>query len=276
MFAAYFAHKLNIPLAASWHTNVHEYAARRLPAFFRQLSQPVESTTLDLSTRFYSLAKVLFAPNQDLCTMLANSTGRPVHLMQRGVNTTLFSPEHRTRPLDARPFTLGYVGRLSPEKNVALLPAIQQELSRHSIDATFIIIGHGSEERALQQRDCPPQSFPAFSVAKPSPAPTQTWISSSSPRTQTPSATSSWRRSRAVFPPSLRRTADRCTIVEDGKTGVIAEDNQFASAISGILGDSKSVSSALRMASREYALTCTWDAVFDRVYSAYETILSAG
>ena len=274
MFAAYFAHKLNIPLAASWHTNVHEYAARRLPSLFRQLSQPVESTTLDLSTRFYSLAKVLFAPNQDLCTMLANSTGRPVHLMQRGVNTTLFSPEHRTRPLDARPFTLGYVGRLSPEKNVALLPAIQQELSRHSIAATFIIIGHGSEEQALRAA-MPSAIFPgvlrseALSRAYADmdlfvfPSHTDTFgnvvleaLASGVPAIVTPNG-------------------GPCTIVEDGKTGVIAEDNQFASVISGILDDPERLN-ALRMASRDYALTCTWDAVFDRVYSAYETILSAG
>src|SRR5579859_6273332 len=30
MLGAWFAHELGIPLAASWHTNVHEYAARRL------------------------------------------------------------------------------------------------------------------------------------------------------------------------------------------------------------------------------------------------------
>jgi len=30
--------KQGIPLAASWHTNVHEYAARRLDWFTRRLS----------------------------------------------------------------------------------------------------------------------------------------------------------------------------------------------------------------------------------------------
>src|SRR5258707_11681107 len=30
MFGAYFAWEMGIPLAASWHTNVHEYAARRM------------------------------------------------------------------------------------------------------------------------------------------------------------------------------------------------------------------------------------------------------
>ncbi len=30
IFGAYFAWKLGVPLAASWHTNIHEYAARRM------------------------------------------------------------------------------------------------------------------------------------------------------------------------------------------------------------------------------------------------------
>ena len=30
MFGAYFAWEMGVPLAASWHTNVHEYAARRM------------------------------------------------------------------------------------------------------------------------------------------------------------------------------------------------------------------------------------------------------
>ena len=30
MFGAYFAWEMGVPLVASWHTNVHEYAARRM------------------------------------------------------------------------------------------------------------------------------------------------------------------------------------------------------------------------------------------------------
>ncbi len=30
LFGAYFAWEMGIPLAASWHTNIHEYAARRM------------------------------------------------------------------------------------------------------------------------------------------------------------------------------------------------------------------------------------------------------
>ena len=39
IFGAYFAWKLGVPLAASWHTNVHEYAGRRLERLTRWLPE---------------------------------------------------------------------------------------------------------------------------------------------------------------------------------------------------------------------------------------------
>ena len=39
LFGAYFAHQLNVPLVASWHTNLHEYAARRMRWLSRHLGR---------------------------------------------------------------------------------------------------------------------------------------------------------------------------------------------------------------------------------------------
>ncbi len=69
--------------------------------------------------------------------------------MSRGIDTELFSPEyaspaHQTR-LD-RDFVIGYVGRLSPEKNVRLLAEIEQSLIRAGMSKyRFLIVGNGSE-----------------------------------------------------------------------------------------------------------------------------------
>jgi phosphatidylinositol alpha 1,6-mannosyltransferase len=271
MFAAYYAHKLKIPLAASWHTNVHEYAARRLPWLSQGAAFHVEHTTLTATTRFYRLAKVLFAPNLDLCRMLAERTGKPTHLMQRGVNTALFTPAHRTRPIDARPFTLGFVGRLSLEKNVALLPEIQQELTSLGIEARFIIIGHGSEEAALRAA-LPNAEFPGVlrgdALARAYadmdlfvfPSHTDTFgnvvleaLASGVPAVVTPNG-------------------GPRTIVQHGYSGLIAKDEDFASSIASILSDPTRLA-FMRSAARAYALTCTWDAVFERVYAAYEWVL---
>ncbi len=46
--------------------------------------------------------------------------------MQRGIDSTLFNPEHRTRRDDT--FVVGYVGRLSPEKNVRQFALLERAL----------------------------------------------------------------------------------------------------------------------------------------------------
>ena len=160
MFAAFFAKKLQIPLAASWHTNVHEYAAHRLRwatdrlAGSDLIAAKIEQASLGIAARFYQQAQVLFAPNEELCAMLGEATARPCHLMRRGVDTELFSPAHRSRAAVAsseKAFVLGYVGRLSVEKNVALLPAIARELAAAGLNVRFVLVGHGAEEAMLRR-----------------------------------------------------------------------------------------------------------------------------
>src|SRR5580698_7669116 len=75
LLGAWVAHVLDVPLAASWHTNVHEYAAKRsrwlldrLSAEGRaRLAQRIEDTSLRLACVFYRWARVSFAPNPELC-----------------------------------------------------------------------------------------------------------------------------------------------------------------------------------------------------------------
>jgi phosphatidylinositol alpha 1,6-mannosyltransferase len=171
IFGAYFAWQLGIPLAASWHTNVHEYAGRRLRwlsrhagSFSGKIESGAEAGALKAVSRFYQLAQVLYAPNSELCKLLEHTTGRPCHLMQRGVDTDLFTPARRERAVfsqqrarsqqseqqNERELVLGFVGRLSVEKNVALLPKIDAELRARGVRAKWSIIGHGAEEPMLR------------------------------------------------------------------------------------------------------------------------------
>ncbi len=64
------------------------------------------------------------------------------------------------------------------------------------------------------------------------------------------------------------------TIVRDGETGRIVPDAEFSSAVAGILGDPPK-HEAMRKAAQAYALTASWDSVFEGVYSAYEKMLAA-
>ena len=62
------------------------------------------------------------------------------------------------------------------------------------------------------------------------------------------------------------------SIVREGATGRIVADKEFAAAVAGVLRDPVK-HAAMRKAARTYALTMSWDAVFEGVYAAYETIL---
>ena len=273
IFGAYFARRHGVRLAASWHTNVHQYAARRLYWLTRHMvggahvERTVEAASLALTTRFYSLADVLFAPNPELCAMLHHATGTACHLMQRGVDTCLFTPARRTRRLDDT-VVLGYVGRLSIEKNVVLLAAIQRELQAIGVkNIRFAIVGHGDEEPMLRQQ-LPSAEFlgvlrgPALAHAYAQmdllvfPSHTDTFgnvvleaLASGVPAIVTPDGGPKY-------------------IVRDGETGRIVPDAGFAHAIAALVRD-RCTLHVMRVAARESALHASWDAVFDRVYAAY-------
>src|SRR6202051_5268072 len=91
IFGAYFAWEMGVPLAASWHTNVHEYAARRMGWLTGGMAASrgaaieggVEVGALWATSQFYKQAQVLFAPNDELCRMLERTTVRPGVLIQR-------------------------------------------------------------------------------------------------------------------------------------------------------------------------------------------------
>jgi len=158
ILGAYCAYKLRVPLVASWHTNLHEFAMlriRRLLGFFPEsigdvIAAGTERQVLSAVLRFYKIPCAIMAPNPDLVELLQQRTGKPVYLMKRGVDTVLFNPSRRRR-ID-NDFRLGYVGRLTPEKNVRFLVEIEQKLLQAGLhNVHFTIIGDGSERSWLME-----------------------------------------------------------------------------------------------------------------------------
>jgi len=280
MLAAGLAAALHLPLAASWHTNVHEYAARRSEWFLRHLPKTkaeatghkIEDVAMAFAARFYSVAQVLFAPNPTLCQLLERTTGRPCYLMPRGVEAELFQPAFRTRTADDRTFVLGFVGRLSIEKNVALLATVQQQLERMGFhDFRFMIVGHGAEEAWLRER-MPRAEFTGVLKGK---ALSQAYANMD--LFVFPSHTDTFgnvvlEALASGVPAIVTPDGGPPTIIRDGETGRIVADDEFANAVAGVLRD-PARHAAMRQAARAYALTMSWDAVFDGVYAAYRHIL---
>ena len=277
MFGAYFSWEMGVPLAASWHTNLHEYAARRMGWLTERMAasrgaaveRGVEAGALWTVSQFYKLAKVLFAPNDELCKMLERTTGRPCFLMQRGVDTEWFSPMHRTRDANDTTVVLGYVGRLSVEKNVALLVRVERELAAMAVFGTkFLIVGHGNDEDALR-RDLKEAEFAGVLRGA---ALAQAYANMD--LLVFPSHTDTFgnvvlEALASGVPAVVTRDGGPKFIVRDGETGFVTDDDRFAAAVAELVRD-RARRDAMRVKARAYALGCSWDAVFDRVYAGYE------
>jgi phosphatidylinositol alpha 1,6-mannosyltransferase len=281
IFGAYFAWKLGIPLVASWHTNVHEYAGRRLRWLTRNVSRGlgqraehlVEALSMKAIARFYHIPSVLYAPNPELCAHLESKVGKPFRLMERGVETETFSPTHRTRPVSDNRLILGYVGRLSIEKNVALLPRIDAQLRALGLAPHWLIVGHGAEDTLLRTGL---QSVTMAGVLRGQqlaeayanmdlfifPSHTDTFgnvvleaLASGVPAVVTPDG----------GPAYILRAA---ATGSSGEAGRIAPDAAFASAIADIVTNPE-LFARMRSSARQHALGYSWDTVFERVIAAY-------
>jgi len=270
------AHRLGIPLAASWHTNLHQYAEQRsaglrelLPASLRaQTGNLIHQASLFALLRFYSLGQVLFAPNTELCQLLESGTGKPALLMQRGVDTALFHPQHRTRT--DNDFVVGYVGRLSPEKSVRDLAQLEQSLARSGAsNIRFVIVGQGAEEAWLRQNMGTaelPGALRGVALAG---------AFANMDAFVFPSRTDTFgnvvlEALASGVPAIVTESGGPRFLVREGETGYVTRDmDTCAARILGLARD-RALLDRMKRAAREAALKASWEAVFERIYTAYE------
>jgi glycosyltransferase involved in cell wall biosynthesis len=276
---AYIAHKLKLPLVASWHTNVHQYAANRLPRWLpfvsTALQQRIERQTFNAALRFYKLARVLLAPNEELRQELQTRTGKPVFLMQRGVDTAGFSPAHRLR-IDTK-LKLGYVGRLRPEKNVRALVRVEETLRQQGADHyQFVIVGSGSEHEWLDQhlhRAVFTGNLSGQSLAR---------AYANFDLFVFPSHTDTFgnvvlEALASGVPAVVMNSGGPKFIVEPNQSGFVARDEvELANIVARLVKELADPErrQQLREAARARALTFSWSRVFEQVYEAYDACLS--
>jgi glycosyltransferase involved in cell wall biosynthesis len=282
LLGAFLARRMHVPLAASWHTNVHEYAVRRSDWFLRLLPKrqsaatglKIEGLAMATAARFYSMAQVLFAPNPELCALLESNTGRRCSLMPRGVDAELFHPAKRTRDAEDPVRILGFVGRLSVEKNIGLLVQIEQDLIQNrGTKEKLVIVGHGGDEAWLRERLHRAEFTGVLRGEELSRAYANMDLFVFPSHTDTFGNVVLEALASGV-PAIVTPDGGPRTIVRDGETGRIVPDGQFTSAITEILADSAR-HAKMREAARAYALKASWDSVFEGVYAAYQQLTPA-
>jgi len=273
---AMVAHRLRIPLAASWHTNLHEYAEQRasrlmffLPPSVRQkIGAAIREASLLATIRFYKLAQILYAPNQELIALLEKGTGKACYPMQRGVDTELFNPARRER--SDRTFVLGYVGRLSTEKNVRFLAAIERELLQAGLtNVRFLVVGQGAEDSWLKANLRHADFTGVLHGEELARAYAQMDLFAFPSLTDTYGNVVLEAMSAGV-PAIVTDKGGPQFMVQPGETGYVARNlTEFVNYIKPLSLHPEHLF-PMRIAARRYALSTSWDRTFESVYANYD------
>jgi phosphatidylinositol alpha 1,6-mannosyltransferase len=273
------AHRLGITLAASWQTNVHQYARARAITLLARLpnawSTPfgdlIEQLSFRATTRFYKIPLLLFAPNQETVDILKTTTGKPCFLMSHSVDTAAFNPKFRDRVGGC--FTIGYVGRLTAEKNVRWLVRLEQALlARGHKNFRIIVVGDGAEKRWLQKNSHHAEFTGVLTGKELSRTFANMDILAFPSETDTFGLAVLEALASGVPAVVTAKGGPQFT-VQHGKTGYIASDfDEFVSQIALLLARPKQLSS-MGISARQYALSTSWDRIFRDMYHAYGTCL---
>ena len=271
---------LKIPLVMSWHTSLHEYAGRRLERLTEFLgdgtSQAIgtiaEGLSLQVLRAFYRQASLVMAPNHELIDLTRALTGKPVFLMKRGVDAVLFHPAKRKRLNEA--FRVGYVGRLTPEKNVRFLAQMGQHLNAQGIrNFEILIVGEGNESNWLRS-NVPNATLTGVLRGEELAA-----AYAGMDLFAFPSTTETYGKGHSGshgVGRALRGDKQRWTefLIRDADAGMVAQsDSDFVNAVQ-LIVESPSLHQRMRLAARDNAMTQSWDAVFESVYQGLLSLCS--
>ncbi|MCW1921380.1 glycosyltransferase [Luteolibacter arcticus] len=143
------ANALEIPVAAGFHTNFHQYMEQyRLGGL-----QPAAMAYLK---KVHSRANLTMAPTRDVVDMLVREGFQNVRLLGRGVDTELFHPAKRDTALraswgarDGSPVAI-VVGRVAAEKNLPFAMECFRKMRERVPDLACVVVGDGPLREKLQ------------------------------------------------------------------------------------------------------------------------------
>jgi glycosyltransferase involved in cell wall biosynthesis len=200
--------------------------------------------------------------------MIEKGTGKACYPMHRGVDTDLFDPRRRDRGDDT--FVIGYVGRLTVEKNIRDLVELERRLIQEGLsNFRFLIVGQGAEEpwlRANMKKADFTGVLRGEALAR---AYANMDIFAFPSRTDTYGNVVLEALASGV-PAVVTDSGGPRFIVRDGETGFVARDPQEFMIRIQDLATRPAQRETMRTAARAHAMTASWDAVFESVYAGYE------
>jgi len=226
----------------------------------------------------------VLVPSEDTRRVLIGARGNPekISIWSRGVDTELFSPAKRSPRLraewhvsDRRPAVL-FVGRVSREKGLSILPVLSQRLHAMGLEHRWIIAGQGpmlSELRQAMPDACLTGVLSRAAVAETF-ASADVFVFPS--RTDT-AGNVVLEAQASGLPVVVSDAGGPREHMLAGHTGVVCAGTDiepWVSAIAALLRE-RTERAAMSRAAREYALTREWPHALQPLYSAYRDVVAA-
>src|SRR5688572_28975072 len=273
--ALFVAWRLRLPIVGSFHTDLAAYTATlsgsaRLGSLMRQYMRWL-----------YGRCIKILAPSSHTRRLLIDAKADPakVDLWRRGVDTALFSPTRRSQALrdswhvSSRRPALLYVGRVSKEKQLLTLPAVQDRLHALGIEHRFVIAGGGPLLSELQAR------MPDAVFTGPLSRDAVAQVFASADLFVFPSRTDTagnvvLEAQASGLPVVISGAGGPRENMLAGRTGTVChrdDADAWALAIASMLRD-RARQAEMRVAARQYALTRTWELAMQPLYRTYQDV----
>jgi glycosyltransferase involved in cell wall biosynthesis len=145
------ARRVGLRVVSGFHTNFHNYTRHYRLGPLR----PVVGGWL---AAFHRHTDGTIVASAEVREELQRSGVDRVHLLGRGVDSTLFSPERRSERLRAswgagdRDLVALYVGRIAEEKNLPVAVDAFRAVARGLPGARFVLVGDGPARRSIERQ----------------------------------------------------------------------------------------------------------------------------
>ena len=146
------AQRMGIPAVSGFHTNFHSYCKHYGVGWLQHVA-------LRYLRWFHNRTERTLVSNEELRVQLEDLGFSDVGIIERGVDSQLFTPQRRCTKLRQEwglsqdDLALIYVGRIAAEKNLAVAVEGYRTIKRFNDRIKFVLVGDGPLRRSLQKEN---------------------------------------------------------------------------------------------------------------------------
>jgi glycosyltransferase involved in cell wall biosynthesis len=270
----HYAKKMNIPIVGSYHTDFDQYLEYYDLHFLSKFLWKYMHW-------FHKPLRKIFVPSNETMEQLKRKGFSNVRIWGRGVDCSLFHPNYSVQEIREQyvikeKYILSYVGRLAPEKDIETLLNISLQLPEKIRNQVhWLIVGDGPSKDEMAKNAPKNMTFAGYlngeNLAK---------VYASSDLFVFPSPTETFGNvvleALATGTPVIGANSGGVkNIISHETTGYLCEPKnveQFNHAIIHLL-ENQTLLQKMGEDARKYALSQTWDQIFEGLLKEYEDTL---